>query len=186
MRAITATAILVGLVSVVPLAASAQESAWPAFGPTAGEREFSISGTGSSDKNLDSGSFGFSADIGWYLQDYLILGARQSVNYASIEGEGVKDDFWNGSTRGYVNYQFAPTERLRPFGGASLGVIYGDGVKDSGFAGLELGGKYYVREKTYLLARVEYQWFFSSSSDVNDAFTDDGAWVYTLGMGYNF
>ena len=186
MRALKAAAILVGLVSVMPMALSAQESARSSFGPTAGEREFSISGTGSSDKNLDSGSFGATADIGWYLQDYLILGLRQSVNYASIEGESVKDDFWNGTTRGYLNYQFAPTERLRPFGGASLGVIYGDGVKDSGFAGLELGAKYYVRTKTYLLARVEYQWFFDSSSDVDDAFKDDGAWAYTLGMGYNF
>ncbi|MBK1729618.1 hypothetical protein CKO14_09520 [Halorhodospira halophila] len=167
------------------MVASAQDHSWP-YGGTAGDREFSISGTGISDKNLDSSSFGASADIGWYLRDPLIVGARQSVNYASIEGESIKDDFWNGTTRGYLNYQFAPSERMRPFLGGSLGVIYGDGVKDSGFAGLELGGKYYVREKTYLLGRVEYQWLFSSSSDVDDAFRDDGAWAYTLGMGYNF
>ena len=185
MKALKATAILVGILSVVPMAVSAQDRS-SRFGGIAGDREFSIAGTGSSDKNLDSGSFGATADIGWYLRDSLILGIRQSANYASIEGESFTDDFWNGATRGYANYQFAPTERLRPLVGASLGVIYGDGVKDSGFAGLELGAKYYVRTKTYLLGRAEYQWFFESSSDVDDAFKDNGAWAYTLGMGYNF
>lgn len=185
MKSLRATAILVGIMAAVPMAVSAQERA-SQYGATEGDREFSISGTGSSDKNLDSTNFGVTADIGWYLQDVLVVGARQSINYASIEGEDIKDDFWNGATRGYVNYHFVPTPRMRPFVGASLGGIYGDGVKDSGFAGLEGGGKYYVRPKTYLLGRVEYQWFFSNSDDASDAFKDDGAWAYTLGMGYNF
>ncbi len=114
----------------------------------------------------------------------LVLGVRQSVNYANIEGESISDDFWNGATRGYLDYHFG-VNRLRPFIGGSLGAIYGDGVKDSAFAGLETGGKYYVLQKTYLLARVEYQWFFSRSSDADDAFKD-GAWAYTVGLGYNF
>lgn len=173
------------LACALPIAATAQSTTGTQFGPVTGDREFSIAGTGTSDKNFDSGNFGISADLGWYLKTNLILGARQSVNYANIEGESIKDDFWNGSTRGYLDYQFGES-RLRPFLGASLGVIYGDGVKDSGFAGLEGGAKYYVLPKTYLLGRVEYQWFFSSSSDVDDAFKDDGAWAYTVGMGYNF
>ncbi|MFP4184277.1 MAG: hypothetical protein ACLFRW_06815 [Halorhodospira sp.] len=65
-------------------------------------------------------------------------------------------------------------------------MVYGDGVEESGFAGVELGGKYYVREKTYLLGRAEYQWLFDDSDDVDDAFKDDGAWAYTVGVGYNF
>jgi len=74
----------------------------------------------------------------------------------------------------------------RPFLGASLGGVYGDGVKDSGFAGLETGIKYYVRTKTYFLARAEYQFLFSSTDEATDAFQDDGIWAYTIGMGYNF
>ncbi len=179
------TAVLAAFIVAVPMAASAQQSS-NRFGPDEGEREFSISGTGSSDQSFDSGSFGVTADIGWYLSDQGALGIRQSVNYASIEGENFKNDFWNGSTRGYGNYHFVATERMRPFLGGSLGMIYGDGVKDDGFAGLEVGGKYYVRSKTYLLGRVEYQWFFSGSDDVDDAFTDDGSFAYTLGMGYHF
>jgi len=170
------------LLSALPLTVSAQNSG---FGPSEGDREFSISGTGSSDRKLDSGRFGGTGDLGWYLQDNVVGGIRQSVNYASIEGEDIEDDFWNGSTRGYLNYQFMD-DRARPFVGGSLGGIYGDGVKDSAFAGLETGLKYYVQTKTYFLARVEYQFFFSSTSDANDAFQDDGAWAYTVGLGYNF
>ena len=66
------------------------------------------------------------------------------------------------------------------------GFIYGDGVKDNAFAGLEGGVKHYVLEKTYFLARVEYQFLFSSTSDATDAFRDSGVWAYTVGLGYNF
>ncbi len=164
------------------MAAVAQSSQ---FGPSQGEREFSISGTGTSDQNVESGSFGVTGDLGWYLKRNLVAGVRQSINYASIEGGNVEDDFWNGSTRGYINYQFLD-DRARPFIGGSLGGIYGDGVKDSAFAGLETGLKYYVQKKTYFLARVEYQFLFDSSNDASDAFQDDGAWAYTVGLGYNF
>ncbi len=64
-------------------------------------------------------------------------------------------------------------------------MVYGDGVNDSGFAGLEFGLKYYVLEKTYILARAEYQFFFDSGSSAEDNF-DDGAFAYTFGMGFNF
>jgi len=179
---ICTTALTVCLLGALPMAASAESSG---IGPQLGDREFSISGTGSSDRKFDSGTFGVTGDLGWYLQDGLVAGIRQSVNYASIAGENIKDDFWNGSTRGYLNYQFLQN-RARPFVGASLGGIYGDGVHNSSFAGLETGLKYYVADKTYVLARVEYQFFFSSTSDASDAFQDDGAWAYTVGLGYNF
>ncbi|MBE0506880.1 MAG: outer membrane beta-barrel protein [Marinospirillum sp.] len=173
------------LVVSLPIATAAVAQTNPNnFGPSAGDREFSISGAGSSDKNFDSGSFGLAADYGWYLQDNMVVGVRQGLNYASIEGERFKDDFWNGSTRGYLDYQFG-TDRARPFVGASLGLIYGDGVRNSTFAGLETGLKYYVLPSTYFLARVEYQWFFNSSNDANNTFSD-GAFAHTVGLGYNF
>lgn len=164
------------------MAASAQTSG---FGPEEGDKEFSISGTGSGDRNFDSGSFGLTGDLGWYLNDRMVAGVRQSVNYASIEGESIVDDFWNGSTRGYLNHHFM-TDRARPFVGASLGGVYGDGIENSAFAGLEAGLKYYVQKKTYFLARAEYQFLFDSTDDATDAFQDDGAWAYTVGLGYNF
>ncbi len=182
MNKVSTAAITFCLLGTLPMAASAQS---PDVGPNEGNREFSISGTGGSDQSFDSGSFGVTGDFGWYMRDNMVAGIRQSVNYASIEGQSIKDDFWNGSTRGYINHHFL-ADRARPFIGASLGGVYGDGIENSAFAGLETGVKYYVRPKTYLLARVEYQFLFDSSNDAADAFQDDGAWAYTVGMGYNF
>lgn len=179
---VNTAAITLCLLGTMPMAALAQA---PDFGPVEGEREFSLSGTGSSDQDFDSASIGVSADLGWYLNDKMAAGIRQSLNYADVQGQDVTDDFWNGATRGYINYHFL-TDRARPFVGASLGGIYGDGVKDSAFAGLEGGLKYYVRSKTYILARAEYQFLFSDSDDIDDAFQDDGAWAYTVGLGYLF
>ncbi len=168
----------------LPMAAFGQTG--ERFGPDVGERELSLAGTGGSDKNFDSGSFGISGDIGWYLWPNTSLGIRQSVNYASIEGESITDDFWNGSTRGYANYHFGQGHwRAKPFLGASLGAVYGDGIDDTGAAGLELGMKYYVRSKTYIMGRAEYQWYFERTRDVDSSF-DDGAWAYTVGLGYHF
>lgn len=103
MNTVNSTALTLCLLGALPMAALAQISN---FGPAQGEREFSISGTGSSDQKFDSGTFGVAGDMGWYLQDHMVAGVRQSINYASIEGESIDDDFWNGSTRGYLNYQF--------------------------------------------------------------------------------
>lgn len=178
------TFMFVGLLSALPLVAMAQSGSSTGFGPSTGDREFSLSGTGGSDRDFDSSSIGLSGDLGWYLQPNVVVGIRQSVTYADIEGESASDDFWNGSTRGYADYQFGH-HKFRPLVGASLGAVYGDAVKDSAFAGLEAGAKYYVLPKTYFLGRMEYQWFFDSSSDADDTF-DDGAWVYTVGLGFNF
>ncbi len=180
-RANTA-AITFYLLGALPLAASAQSSN---IGPDKGDREFSLSGTGSSDQDFDSASLGISADLGWYVNDKMVAGIRQSVNYADIQGENATDDFWNGATRGYINHHFMD-DRARPFVGASLGGIYGDGVKETAFAGLETGIKYYVRTKTFILARAEYQFLFSDTDDASDAFQDDGSWAYTVGLGYLF
>lgn len=153
-------------------------------GPVGGEREFSLAGTGNSDKDFDNSNFGISADYGWFTSDRSVWGVRQSLNFADIEGESLSDDYWNGSTRGYYDYHFG-SGAARPFVGASLGAVYGDAVDDSAFAGLEFGLKYYVLEKTYILARAEYQFFFDSGSSAEDSW-DDGAFAYTIGMGFNF
>ncbi|WP_417565550.1 outer membrane beta-barrel protein [Marinobacter sp.] len=179
---INTAAITLCVLGALPMAAFAQSSQ---FGPDEGDREFSISGTGSNDRDFNSGTFGVTGELGWYLRDTTVAGVRQSVNYASIEGTDIEDDFWNGATRGYLNYQFLD-QRARPFIGGSLGAIYGDGVKDSAFAGLETGIKYYLLTKTYFLARAEYQFFFDDTDDADDAFQDNGAWAYTVGLGYNF
>ncbi|MBU3068454.1 hypothetical protein KOI40_01420 [Aestuariicella sp. G3-2] len=168
------------LATTLPAATFAQDS----IGPSSGDREFTLSGTGTSDKDFDNSSMGLSADLGWYTSSHMVWGIRQSVNYADIEGQDADDDFWNGSTRGYFDYHFL-SGAARPFIGASLGAIYGDGVEDGGFAGLEFGLKYYVLESTFILGRAEYQFFFDDGDEAEDNF-DDGAFAYVIGIGYHF
>jgi hypothetical protein len=170
--------------AILSTAVAAQPAQISNLGPAQGDREITLSGTGVGDRNFNSGSFGVSGDYGWYSSPRTLYGFRQSINYASIENASLKNDFWNGSTRFFADYHFGAAA-LRPFIGASLGGIYGDGVSNSAFAGLETGFKYYVLPKTFLLARAEYQWFFEKARNVDDNF-DQGAWAYTLGIGFNF
>lgn len=164
------------------LASSAMAQEMTTIGPRTGDREFSLSGTGSSDKDFDNSSFGLSVDYGWYLSTQTLVGIRQSANYADVDGDN--DDFWNGSTRGFADYHFGQ-HAARPFVGASLGGIYGDGVNDTGIAGLETGLKYYMLPTTFIQARAEYQFLFDSGNSAEENY-DDGAWAYTFGMGINF
>ena len=48
--------------------------------PEAGEKSFSLSGTGSSDDSFDSNSFGVSGELGWYQTEHLLwVSARASM-----------------------------------------------------------------------------------------------------------
>ena len=110
------------LAGTLPFAVQAQQAGSTAnFGPSMGDREFSLSGSGSSSRKFDNTNFGISGDLGWYLRDHMIAGVRQSINYADLEGESLIDDYWNGATRGYLNFQ-TTDGRLRPFGGGQPGV----------------------------------------------------------------
>ncbi|MEX0730353.1 MAG: hypothetical protein WED00_09230 [Aquisalimonadaceae bacterium] len=149
-------------------------------GPTTGSQEFSISGVGDSDQDFDRTNLNVSGEWGWYFTDRTLFGVRQGLTWI----DSGDDSDWNGSTRAYTNFHFGASN-WRPFLGASLGGVYGDRVTDSGFGGLEGGLKYYVQAETFLLGRVEYQWFFDNADEVDDAF-DDGAFVYNIGIGFNF
>jgi hypothetical protein len=60
--------------SLLPVFAMAQT-----VGPSSGEREITLSGSGGSDKDFDSGNFSISGDIGWYTSNSMLLGIRQST-----------------------------------------------------------------------------------------------------------
>lgn len=163
----------VSLVLATPLAAMAA--------PEVGDKSFTISGTGASDKHFDGNSFGVTGQLGYYQTENFEYGVRQSFN--GLVGDEV-DNAWSGATRLFADYHFGCC-KMRPFVGANLGGIYGESVNDTGAAGLELGAKYWVLEKTFINVAAEYQWLFSGSSGIDDNF-DDGAIYYTLGVGFNF
>jgi hypothetical protein len=147
----------------------------------AGDRSFSISGTGSSDKDFDTNTFGTTGEIGWYLNDSLELGIRQTLNVISLDDE---DDIWSGATRGFADWHFGQGTVV-PYLGANLGGIYGEETDDTGAGGIEGGLKWYVKDQTYIGFQVEYQWLFEDTEDIDNRF-NDGRYFYTLGVGFNF
>ena len=147
----------------------------------AGDRAFTLSGTGTSDEEFDNNAFGASGELGWFFTNQVELGVRQSVNVLSLENQ---DDSWSGSTRGFIDYHFGQGTWV-PYLGANIGGIYGENVNDTGTAGVEAGLKVYVKPKTYIALQTEYQFLFEDADQIDNQF-DDGAFFYTLGIGFNF
>lgn len=149
------------------------------YGPYSGAWEFTLSGTGTSNDNFDVNSFGATFSIGYFFTEAIEVALRQSFFLAS-NGETV----FNGTTRVAGDFHF-DLDAWRPFVGGSFGATYGDSVNDTWLAGLEGGVKWYVKPETFIFAMVEWLWFFDDASDFGDEF-DDGQWVYTVGIGFNF
>lgn len=153
------------------------------FERRAGEREFMLGGAGASNRDFDESFGGVNFAFGSYLNATQAVVLRQSINYANPSGGAGQS--WNGSTRVAFDQHLAPRGPLRPFIGANFGGVYGDNVRDTFTAGLELGGKYYVQPRTFVYAMAEYGWFFRRARALDDTF-DDGQFNWSLGMGFNF
>jgi hypothetical protein len=149
--------------------------------PEAGERSFSLSGSGTSDKDFDNGALGVDAQIGWHKSKNLEWGLRQNVSFSNSD---LNDTQWNGASRGYVDY-FFDFGQWQPFIGASLGYIYGESTEESFIAGPEVGVRYYVKPKTYILGQMSYQYIFDDAGDIDNSFSD-GAMFFNVGIGYDF
>ena len=163
------------VLSAAPFLAQAQER----YGPQEGSQEFSLSGTGTSDKDFETGGFGITGSYGYYLNPNLQAGVRQTLTWSDTGASS-----WIGSTRGTLDYHFG-TGRWRPFIGANLGMVYGDDVDATGIISPEVGLKYYANQTTFIYGMAEYQVFFQDSDDLEDNY-DDSAFVYTVGIGFNF
>lgn len=147
-----------------------------------GEREFTIGGSGASNKAFDNSFGGVNLSYGVYSNETQAWVLRQSINYSNPNRGSTQ---WNGSTRVAFNQHLAARGPVRPFIGINVGGVYGDAVRDTWAAGLEGGGKYYVAPRTFLYALVEYGWFFRNTRDVDDRFRA-GQFNWSLGVGYNF
>jgi hypothetical protein len=165
------TLVFAGLLAL-PFAANAQ--------PAAHDWELVLGGNGrattefrADDAGNPGGSFGATLALGYYLNENLEVGVRQTLGYATSGS-------WNGATRAAVDYNFL-MNKLVPFVGANLGYGYANrGGKDSWAAGPEGGIKYYLQDKAFLFGMVEYAIPFSGSQQWND-----GNWIFTLGLGVN-
>lgn len=177
-------ALVVQLVAL-PLVAIAQTV--PATGAiditrARGDREFVLGGAGASSTDMDDSLGGVNFTFGQYLNETLMLSLRQTVNYANPDVGGTQ---WNGSTRLALDQHLTAYGVFRPFVGVNFGRVYGDSVRDTWAAGLEIGGKYYVLPRTFVFGLVDYGWFFNDAEDVEDTF-EDGQFTWVVGVGFNF
>lgn len=152
------------------------------WGPRAGDMEFTLSGNGVSNKDLDNSSGGVGASLGWYLNDTLTFVVRQGLSYANGDAGS---DSWSGSTRVALDQHILARGPVRPFVGVNFGGVYGDDTNDTWVAGLEAGAKFYVQERTFIFALVDYGWAFNDADDADDTFSD-GGFTWSLGLGFNF
>ena len=167
------------VISLLPTAAMAQEEMGGGFGPEAGDWEITFGGGGTTSQDIDVTDANVNGSVGYFFTEAWELSLRQDVRFSDVGQSNL-----NGATRVAIDYHF-DLDRLRPFIGANIGGVYGDAIVDSGAAGLEAGAKWYALEKTFLFGRLEYQWFFDSGSEIDDSF-EDGSFIYTFGIGFNF
>lgn len=145
-----------------------------------GTQEFTLGGSGSSDKDFDESSFNASLSYGQFYNTNLEGVIRQDIAFVDVPG----GSDWNGSTRLAAEYHFGQGP-LIPLLGVSAGYVYGDNVEDQFIAGPEAGLKYFLNSTTFTFAMAEYQFLFDEPSDVDDVI-DDGRFVYGLGLGLIF
>jgi len=151
------------------------------FGARKGEWEFTLGGGGGTNKDFDNSLGGVNFSVGYFLSDTFEVSARQAINYSNGNSSGAE---YNGSTFLAIDQHFC-TGRFRPFVGLNIGGLYGDTTNDTWAAGIEGGVKFYVLPKTFVFALVNYAWTFNDSDNLADSF-DDGALLWTVGVGFNY
>lgn len=150
------------------------------FGPRQGDWELSFSGFGDSDRNLDTGGFAVTGELGHYLTRNWMLGLRQDINWRG--GSDTSDDY-QATSRGVVQYHF-DAGQWRPFLGLNVGYKCGRGSGvDTGTLAPEGGVKWYADETTFLFGRMGYDIEFRDAGDID---RDRGSWTYAVGIGFNF
>jgi hypothetical protein len=141
-----------------------------------GDWELTLSGSAFNGNDFDGMAINVNFSLGHFLTEAVSVGVRQGLGYSDLGGSGD----WTGSTRVFGDLHFDMGE-WRPFIGASLGYLYGDGVNDTWLYGPEAGVKWFMNSTTFIFAMVEYQVLCSS-----DDFFKDGIFQYSLGLGVRF
>lgn len=143
--------------------------------------EFVLFGTGASDQDVSHGSAALSGSLGYMLGDHFQANVRQDYYFNDTTGAGSND---HASTRLALDFLIGEGDFV-PFLGANVGYVYGDFVKDTWEAAPEAGFKLFLRDHVFLQLMAEYQFFFETTDQADEAF-NDGSLVYSLGLGMTF
>ena len=162
--------------SAASLAFASQES----LSLEQGAKTLTFGGSGASDKDFDSNVMSLNGGLGFFFTQNAAVVLRQEVNVS----DNTNDRAWSGSTRVAGDYHFG-NGSFRPYIGANIGYLYGDGVEEQFIAGPELGLKAFITPKAFVYVNAEYQILFDDADQVNDNF-NDGRFVYSLGLGFKW
>jgi hypothetical protein len=149
--------------------------------PRQADWEMTLSGVGSSDRNMNSGSFGLNVGVGTYVTDQILVSLRSNLTYMNPHPNVGGGTFWAQHTRIAGDYHF-DFDVWQPFVGASLGYQSGDLVRDSFTAGGQGGVKYYVNNRTFIFGMAEYLFSLRGGGES----WRRGAWLYSTGIGFNW
>jgi len=152
-----------------------------------GDREFTLSGGGTSDKNFDASSVSIEANFGYFTKNNLELLIRQKIQFVDTEGSS---SIWDFSTRLVADYYLDMKFRgrmkpMKVFVGACVGYIYDKDFDGEFTAGPEVGLKYFFNDTTFATVIVAYNFNFEDTDDADDSFKD-GRFDYTFGIGFKF
>ncbi len=136
-----------------------------------GDKDFTLTGGGTSDRGVHDASIDVNASVGYFISNEVEIGLRQSVSYNHALA---------GETSGFADYNFSlDSGKLAPFVGLSLGYTYGSVTKNEWGVGPEAGVRYFVNPTTYLYGSLTYQF------DLNRGFST-GEFDYNVGIGFRF
>jgi hypothetical protein len=132
------------------------------------------------------GTLNLEVGYGYFLTQNWELGVQQSLGYSFIDDA---DDQWVGSTIPYINYNFqglSTNDTFVPFVGTFIGASYNDD-DITGTMGPQLGFKSFVNDRTFIMVKYRYEWFFDelTINDIEDT-SSDGNHVVTIGLGFAF
>ena len=145
-----------------------------------GDWTLTFGGSGASDKDFDSNVMSLNGGLGFFFTQNAAVVLRQEVNVS----DNTNDRAWSGSTRVAGDYHFG-NGSFRPYIGANIGYLYGDGVEEQFIAGPELGLKAFITPKAFVYVNAEYQILFDDADQVDDNY-EDGRFVYSLGLGFKW
>lgn len=152
-------------------------------GQSSGDHTLQLSGSITHAEGSDSGVMNLDIGYGYLLTDKLKVGFIQYLGYSFIDGG---DDIWTASTIPYVNYYLSSNDSFQPFLGAFIGASYNEDDV-TGTLGPQVGFQSFVNDKTFLLVKYRYEWFFDdlTVNDIDET-KSDGTHVGTIGVGFVF
>ncbi len=168
--------LVLAVIIILPTAANAAEF-------KQGDRTFTLSGGGTSDKNFDSSSVSIEAQFGYFTRNNWELSFRQKMKQDSSE--------WDFTSRMAADYYLDTVKfrgrlsGMKAFVGASIGYQYDDSLEGDYIAGPEAGLKLFFNETTFATVMIAYNFSFEGTDDADDSFKD-GRFDYTFGIGFKF